>query len=148
MRQTLQLSVAKLWKPDLPADRLAAEITRFADTGLHQPRISPKHAAMPENTARTRERGGQWRKGYCPNPGGRPKAALDVQALARQYTEQAVRTLVEALRDPRHKVAAATALLDRGWGKPTDTVHSQHDVNMLHLIGPRRSVLTWCRNWA
>jgi hypothetical protein len=89
---------------------------------------------MPENTARTRERGGQWRKGYCPNPGGRPKAALDVQALARQYTEQAVRTLVEALRDPRHKVAAATALLDRGWGKPTVTVHSQHDVNMLHLI--------------
>jgi hypothetical protein len=59
---------------------------------------------------------------------------LDVQALARQHTEQAVRTLVEALRDPRHKVAAATALLDRGWGKPQITVHAQHDVNMLHLI--------------
>jgi hypothetical protein len=42
--------------------------------------------------------------------------------------------LVEALRDPRHKVAAATALLDRGWGKPQITVHAQHDVNMLHLI--------------
>jgi hypothetical protein len=44
-----------------------------------------------------------------------------VQALARQHTEQAVRTLVEGLRNPLHKVAAATALLDRGWGKPQIT---------------------------
>jgi hypothetical protein len=47
---------------------------------------------------------------------------------------EAVATLVAALRDPRHKVAAAQALLDRGFGRPTVTVHAQHEVNMLHLI--------------
>jgi len=43
---------------------------------------------------------------------------LDVQAMARAHTTQAVATLVKALDDPRHRVAAAQALLDRGWGKP------------------------------
>jgi hypothetical protein len=86
----------------------------------------------------TRRLGGATGRGFMPgksgNPGGRPKAALDVQALARQHTEQAVRTLVEALRDPRHKVAAACALLDRGWGKPQVNIHAEQDINVLHLL--------------
>jgi hypothetical protein len=31
---------------------------------------------------------------------------------------------VEALKDPRHKVAAAEALLDRGFGKPRQVVET------------------------
>jgi hypothetical protein len=42
-----------------------------------------------------------------------------VQVLARTFTEAAVLTLVECLKDPRHRVSAAVALLDRGWGRPT-----------------------------
>jgi hypothetical protein len=91
---------------------------------------------MPENTARTRERGGQWRKGYCPNPGGRPKAVVDVQALAREHTAAAIQTLVEALRDPKLKVQAAQVLLDRAWGKPPQAVHTegQTSIRFLHLV--------------
>jgi hypothetical protein len=49
--------------------------------------------------------------GQSGNPLGRSKAALDVQALARQHTAEAIETLVGALRDPKLKVQAAEALL-------------------------------------
>jgi hypothetical protein len=52
---------------------------------------------------------------------------LDVQELARTFTEQAVLALVEALKDPRHKVAAAEALLNRAWGRPVTPVVSDGD---------------------
>jgi hypothetical protein len=87
-----------------------------------------------------RRLGGATGRGFMPgksgNPGGRPKAAFDVQALARQHTEQAVRTLVEALRDPRLKVQAAQALLDRGWGRPPQTIQTegQTSIALLHLV--------------
>ena len=74
----------------------------------------------PENTSPTHKRKAPktaWQKGFCPNPGGRPKAAYDIQALARQYTEKALAALYEALDDPRSRVAAAQALLDRGYGR-------------------------------
>jgi len=57
-------------------------------------------------------------KGQSGNPGGRPRAALDVQELARAHTADAIQTLVDCLNDPKHKLAAACALLDRAWGRP------------------------------
>ena len=74
--------------------------------------------APPENTTKTRKLpANAWPKGFCPNPGGRPKAAHDIVALARQYTDKAIAALYEALDDPRTRVAAAQALLDRGYGR-------------------------------
>jgi hypothetical protein len=58
-------------------------------------------------------------KGQSGNPGGRPKAALDIQTLARQHTPDAIAALVAALASPKERVSAAVALLDRGWGRPT-----------------------------
>lgn len=78
-------------------------------------------------------------RGRSGNPGGRPKAALDVQALARRHTEPAIRALIEALRDPRLKVQAAQALLDRGWGKPAQTIHAQSEATVLHLIAAQEA---------
>jgi hypothetical protein len=43
---------------------------------------------------------------------------LDVQEMARARTPQAIEALTAALNNPRERVAAAIALLDRGWGKP------------------------------
>ena len=62
--------------------------------------------------------------GQSGNPGGRPRAALDVQALARERTPAAIERLAEALNDPDSRVAvsAAVALLDRGWGRPAQYV--------------------------
>lgn len=68
----------------------------------------------------------QFKPGTVANPGGRPKMAKTVRALAREYTEDSIRTLGEIMRDTESagpsRVAAATALLDRGWGKPLQQV--------------------------
>jgi hypothetical protein len=65
-------------------------------------------------------------KGQVLNPGGRPKMEKTVRALAREYTEVAIRTLAEIMQDTESagpsRVAAATALIDRGWGKPLQQV--------------------------
>lgn len=60
--------------------------------------------------------------GKSGNPSGRPKVNTFVRDLAREHTEAAIKALAEALKDDRHRVAAATALLDRGWGKPVQEV--------------------------
>ena len=58
--------------------------------------------------------------------GGRPKLLGHVQELARQYATEALKTLVDISRDekapPAARVAAANAILDRGYGKPTQAV--------------------------
>jgi hypothetical protein len=66
----------------------------------------------------------QFQPGQSGNPGGRPKAAHHIRDLARQHTEAAVLALVEALaaKSERTRVAAAEALLDRGWGRPMQAV--------------------------
>src|SRR4249920_3614283 len=50
-----------------------------------------------------------------------PKAPLDLKSLARTHTDMAVRTLAgiaaQTKAAPAARVAAAQALLDRGWGK-------------------------------
>ena len=59
-------------------------------------------------------------KGRSGNPGGRPKALEDVQSLARGYTRTAIEALVSVTKKgpPAARVAAASAILDRAWGKP------------------------------
>ena len=62
-----------------------------------------------------------FKKGQSGNPGGRPKALRQVEELAREHTTGAVKTLVTIHKNtkapPAARVAAANALLDRGWGK-------------------------------
>ena len=68
-------------------------------------------------------------KGSSGNPGGRPKAEGHVRELARQLTEKAIATLATCLDDDngRIRVAAATALLDRAWGKAPQQVDLKSD---------------------
>src|SRR3954451_13972126 len=67
--------------------------------------------------------------GQSGNPGGGPKAAIDIQELARQHGREAILTLVGALIDPKHKVAAAIALLDRGYGKSIQSLTLNHNLS-------------------
>lgn len=75
--------------------------------------------------------------GQSGNPSGRPKADVRLRDMAREHTEAAITALVEALKDERHRVAAATALLDRGYGKPTQAVTGADGE------GPVQLVVTW-----
>ncbi len=81
------------------------------------------------NTSERQVVGKPFPKGVSGNPGGRPKAMKKLVELARVYTEEAILTLAECLQDKdgRVRVAAANALLDRGWGKPVQPTEEQPD---------------------
>jgi len=55
-----------------------------------------------------------------------PKAPPDLRSLARSHTETAVRVLAGIMREKKSgasaRVAASEALLNRGWGKPVQTL--------------------------
>lgn len=70
--------------------------------------------------------GTTFQPGQSGNPGGRPVVLKNLQALAREHTEEAIDALVAALKHPATRVQAATALLDRGYGRPIQT--SNHRV--------------------
>lgn len=65
-----------------------------------------------------------WQKGKSGNPGGRPKEVAEVSALARQYGPEAVERLAAIMRSDDLKAArgAADSLLDRGYGRPVQSV--------------------------
>lgn len=54
------------------------------------------------------------------------KASIDIRSLARSHTKTAISTLAGIMREPDSpaaaRVAAAIALLDRGWGRPQQTM--------------------------
>ena len=79
----------------------------------------------------------RFQKGQSGNPGGRPKAIVEVQELARAETAASIAALVR-IRDaedapPAAVVAAATALLDRGWGKPVQSHELHHHLEPQHM---------------
>jgi hypothetical protein len=63
-------------------------------------------------------------KGVSGNPGGRPKLELSVRELAQQYSTEALETLVHVMRTgkPGDRITAANAVLDRAYGRPTQSV--------------------------
>jgi hypothetical protein len=77
-----------------------------------------------------------WKRGRSANPGGRPKNVVNVQELARSYTEAAIETLAKALADPKLRVQAAVAILDRGWGKPTQPLANDAEQPVFVIRGP------------
>ena len=77
----------------------------------------------------------RFKPGRSGNPGGRPKAEFRVRELAQENTVEAVETLVEVMRTgrPGERLAAAVALLDRGWGRPAQAVEV-NDTTKLSLV--------------
>ena len=69
---------------------------------------------------------GSFKKGVSGNPGGRPKVLGDVQALARQHTNEAIKTLAAIMRDtkapPAARALASTSILDRAYGRPAQAI--------------------------
>ncbi|WP_276835007.1 hypothetical protein [Chryseobacterium cucumeris] len=65
-----------------------------------------------------------------PNPTTRVGwvGVMDVRQLAKAWTTESINTLGQIMTDvaspPATRVAAAQALLDRGWGKPSQTIEA------------------------
>jgi hypothetical protein len=63
-----------------------------------------------------------------PNPTPKKKTPIELDSLARSYTEEAVRQIAAVLSndiDTGRRLTAAGMLLDRGWGRPKqDNTHT------------------------
>lgn len=77
------------------------------------------------------------------------KAPLNIRSLARAHTQTALKVLASIMTDKESpqpaRVAAATALLDRGWGKPKQDVGLDVSDSLKELLeaidGRTRNVL-------
>ena len=105
----------------------------------------PAALRKPENRQQqdvVRLPNGQFRPGASGNPGGRPGALSDVRELAREHTPAAVVKLAHIMEKGKSEqacIAAASALLDRGWGRPTQPIAGDDE---LPSIGINTSSLT------
>jgi hypothetical protein len=84
---------------------------------------------MPKRATST-----SFKPGQSGNPGGVSKASRHVKELAQQHTAEAIAALVAALKNKGERVPAAQALLDRGWGKPSQPIAGE-DGNPIAVSG-------------
>ncbi len=85
-----------------------------------------------------RDASGKWLPGQTGNPGGKGYLLAEVRELARTRTTAALETLAEIMGNrkapPASRVAAAVAILDRGWGKPEQTISAEIDHGLVVKI--------------
>ncbi len=66
------------------------------------------------------------------------KASSEIRSLARAHTESALKVLAGIMNQEEApapaRVSAATALLDRGWGKPTQPLSGDADGDPIEVV--------------
>jgi hypothetical protein len=69
-------------------------------------------------------------KGKSGNPTGRPKEDPEVKAIFRAHTKEAAAKLVHLMMNGKTETTqlkAATTILERGWGKPSQEITTPED---------------------
>jgi hypothetical protein len=93
---------------------------------------------MKSNPIKKSDKRGGRRPGSGRRPGAKNKVTLALKEMASKYTETALNVLVEIMQDPEAphvaRVSAANGVLDRGHGKPTQSV--DETVTVQNGMGP------------
>jgi Family of unknown function (DUF5681) len=78
-----------------------------------------------------------FKKGQSGNPGGKPKATVELAKLAREHTGEAWNVIIEILKDPEAnritRLHAAEMVLERGHGKAQQNINLRREENMQEL---------------
>lgn len=87
-------------------------------------RSNPKRGSKPGE-----RRGGR-------KPGEPNKATKTLKELAREYTDDALKALVDAVRNETGtaRIQAANAILDRGYGKPSQVLAGDEDGGAIRAV--------------
>jgi hypothetical protein len=82
-----------------------------------------------------------FKRGQSGNLNGRPKLPTiihDLRAAARESTWDALDTLKQVMEDMKApcaaRIAAANSILDRGWGKPKETIDATARFTLEDLV--------------
>lgn len=84
---------------------------------------------ITEKNTEGRHKDGKWKKGHCPNPGGRPKGVRTWLLDNTNNLEDVLARLKELANSDRDHVAikAIQTILDRTEGKPKQSIDANID---------------------
>ena len=89
---------------------------------------------------------GGFQRGQSGNPGGRPKLPADIREAFKAKAPQALEVLTRCLQsdDDRIAMMAAQAILDRGYGKPVQSIDANiNDDPVRYIVElPEKSATT------